>query len=70
MARRKHRESEHADPVAEIAGKLVRGAGAPVKGLKGRPTREPGYTVEREVIYPRELSLRPMLADPYRLDDV
>jgi hypothetical protein len=68
MAKRRRAESEHAEPVAEIAGKLVRGAGAPVKGLKGRPVRENGYAVEREIIHPRALSLRPMPPDPYFLD--
>lgn len=67
--RRKRAETEHADPVGHFGGQSFRGAGAPTKDLKGRgPKREPGYAVEREVILPRVLNLRPMAPCPYGLD--
>ena len=68
MPRRKRADSEHADPAAVIGGKRFRAAGAPTKDLKGRPKRENGYTVEPEIIVPRELNLRPMAPCPYGED--
>jgi hypothetical protein len=66
VSKKKRQETEHAEPVAQVAGKRFRGAGAPVNGLKGRPKREPGYEVPREIIHPRELNLRPMAPCPYQ----
>jgi hypothetical protein len=68
VSRKKRQETEHAEPVAQVAGKRFRGSGAPVNGLKGRPQRENGYRVEPEIIVPRALNLRPMAPCPYGLD--
>lgn len=68
MARRKRQETEHAEPVAHVAGKRIRGAGAPTKDLKGSTKRPDHYHVPREIIHPRALNLKPLVDDPYHLD--
>jgi hypothetical protein len=68
VSKKKRQETEHAEPVAQVAGKRFRGAGAPVKGLKGRTARQQGYEVPREIIHPRAIELKPLVDDPYHLD--
>lgn len=71
MAKRKKRETEHAEPVASVGGKAFRGAGAPTPKLRGRKVAVDAnghVVVPREIIVSRPLSLRPMPPCPYGLE--